>query len=88
MKNFGDLNKFELTLFEFHQRCQDNFLQITDSTGTYTSCGTEKKTFVNKFCSNKIYISYKATATLGSYKGFKLYFEGNFLSFFIIFELY
>jgi hypothetical protein len=60
----------------FLPRCEDDYLAITDSTGTYIVCGYEKYTFENKFCSSVIYISYKAPADLSNaYRGFRLYYQ-------------
>jgi hypothetical protein len=60
-------------------RCSENFLQITDTTGTVTSCGNERPKFVESLCSKTVYVSYNAekkpSGIINFNKGFKLYFE-------------
>lgn len=77
--NFKPYYKLYIDNSIFNFSCVDNYLEITDSLGSEIACGQERKIFVNKFCSNVIYISYKATfkPIINLYKGFKLYFEGN-----------
>lgn len=56
--------------------CQDSYVKITDSTGEYILCGTERIAFHNKFCSKTIYIKYKTSFPVSSSeRGFKLYYE-------------
>lgn len=64
------------------ESCTD-YLKITDTTGEYINCGTEKVNYVENFCSKTIYISYKAspkTSIITLFKGFKLFYEFRTLS--------
>lgn len=56
--------------------CQGAYVKITDSTGEYILCGTEKIVFHNKFCSSTIFIKYLSSFPVSSSdRGFKLYYE-------------
>lgn len=68
------INKFLI----FRHSCNNDFLEIYDSTDSFRLCGSEVKSLKDKFCGNVIYISYRANATVTSfttYRGFKLYYE-------------
>lgn len=59
------------------ENCVD-YLRITDTSSTEDICGSEKPIFVESFCSNVIFISYKALAQaplFSGFKGFKLYYQ-------------
>ena len=64
-------------------RCKPSYLKIIDSTDTDDVCGTERKFYYNKFCSNQVYITYKADEKQlnSKFKGFRLYYE-SIISFF------
>ena len=58
-------------------RCDNSYIKIIDTTGTYEMCGMERKIFYNTLCSNQIDIMYFAgdTPLNAGYRGFKLYYE-------------
>jgi hypothetical protein len=39
--------------------CQGDYVKITDSTGEYVHCGSERVEYRNTFCSNVVYVSYR-----------------------------
>lgn len=62
------------------ENCVD-YLRITDSSGSEDVCGSERPIFAESFCSNVVYISYKAitqASIFPVFKGFKLYYQSLF----------
>jgi hypothetical protein len=54
---------------------------VIDSTDTFDVCSNERQSFYNTFCSNQVYITYKADEKTidPKFKGFRLYYESNTL---------
>lgn len=42
-------------------KCETDFLKINDVTGEETTCGKERLTFYDEFCSDMIYLSYQSS---------------------------
>lgn len=60
----------------FFSSCGDDYIRITDITGTYEYCGYRKYTLENTLCSSAVYIQYKSPADLSSiYRGMRIYYE-------------
>jgi hypothetical protein len=62
-------------------RCENSYIKLIDTTGTYDLCGVERKTFFETFCSNQIDILYMAADTPlnAGFRGFKLYYESKYI---------
>lgn len=77
--NVNQLNSLFLVFLNsisFFYRCNSEYVKITDTTGTYISCGYKKVLFDNQLCSSMVYVSYLANGIFSSlYKGFQLYYE-------------
>lgn len=72
------------------ENCVD-YLRITDTSGIEDVCGSEKPIFAESFCSNVIFISYKALSQaplFSGYKGFKLYYQSTLMKCYKIFINY
>ncbi len=77
-KNISNNLKFKKNSDFKFKSCITDYVKITDSTGTYTSCGYKKFSFENKLCSSAIYITYKAPTSLSSiYRGFRIYYQSK-----------
>jgi hypothetical protein len=92
----NDDQKLKLfTLFQSHfvfikiiDSCANDFVEISDTTSTFRLCSNEYRSLKDKFCSNTIYVSYRANSSVTSftsYRGFKLYYESNYIL--IIYEM-